>query len=74
MQMQPYESHIPFPLQIKIDLNLAGMNWLRLSEVRLAHSSTQRCLTMRGTQHLGGKHTTLLLRRCTAGCRCQSGR
>ena len=34
-RLQPYEAHIPFHLQIKIDLNLAGMSWLRLSEVLL---------------------------------------
>jgi hypothetical protein len=33
--MQPYEAHIPFPLQVKIDLNLAGMGWLHLSEVSI---------------------------------------
>ena len=31
--MQPYEAHIPFLLQLKIDLNLAGMGWLHLSQV-----------------------------------------
>lgn len=30
-RLQPYEAHLPFLLQIKIDLNLAGMGWLRLS-------------------------------------------
>ena len=44
MQMQPYESHIPFPLQIKIDLNLAGMNWLRLSQVGRAPLMRIACL------------------------------
>lgn len=32
-RLQPYEAHLPFLLQIKIDLNLAGMGWLRLSRV-----------------------------------------
>ncbi len=32
-QLQPYEAHLPFLLQIKIDLNLAGMGWLCLSRV-----------------------------------------
>jgi hypothetical protein len=32
-RMQPFESHLPFLLQIKIDMNLAGMAWLRLSRV-----------------------------------------
>jgi hypothetical protein len=31
---QPHESHIPFLLQLKIDFNLAGMGWLRLSQAR----------------------------------------
>ncbi|GAX80194.1 hypothetical protein CEUSTIGMA_g7632.t1 [Chlamydomonas eustigma] len=30
---QPYESHVPFLLQIKIDLNLFGMGHIRLSRV-----------------------------------------
>ena len=31
--LQPYEAHVPFLLQLKIDLNLAGMGWLHLSQV-----------------------------------------
>lgn len=31
---QPYESHIPYLLQLKIDFNLAGMAWLRLGAAR----------------------------------------
>lgn len=31
---QPYESHLPYLLQLKIDFNLAGMAWLRLSAGR----------------------------------------
>jgi len=30
---QPFEAHIPFMLQLKIDFNLAGMGFLRLSRV-----------------------------------------
>ncbi len=28
--LQPHEAHVPFLLQLKMDLNLAGMGWLRL--------------------------------------------
>jgi hypothetical protein len=31
---QPHESHLPYLLQLKIDFNLAGMGWLRLSHAR----------------------------------------
>lgn len=31
---QPHESHVPYLLQLKIDFNLAGMGWLRLSAAR----------------------------------------
>ena len=31
--LQPFEAHVPFLLQLKIDLNLAGMGWLHLSQV-----------------------------------------
>ena len=30
---QPFEAHIPFMLQLKIDFNLAGMGFLRLASV-----------------------------------------
>ncbi len=41
--LQPYEAHVPFLLQLKIDLNLAGMGWLHLSQVpcRFCHSLSQ---------------------------------
>jgi hypothetical protein len=32
-KLQPYEAHLPYLLQMKIDLNLAGMGWLRLSHI-----------------------------------------
>ena len=31
---QPHESHLAYLLQLKIDFNLAGMGWLRLSHAR----------------------------------------
>lgn len=31
---QPHESHLPYLLQLKIDFNLSGMGWLRLSQAR----------------------------------------
>jgi len=31
---QPHESHLPYLLQLKIDFNLSGMGWLRLSAAR----------------------------------------
>ncbi len=40
--LQPYEAHVPFLLQIKIDLNLAGMGWLHLSQVNKSYSRMQR--------------------------------
>ena len=32
-KFQPYESHIPYLLQVKIDYNLHGMGWVRLDTV-----------------------------------------
>ena len=40
--LQPYEAHVPFLLQLKIDLNLAGMGWLHLSQVPTVICSTER--------------------------------
>jgi len=40
--LQPYEAHVPFLLQIKIDLNLAGMGWLHLSQVNKSHSRMRK--------------------------------
>ena len=45
--LQPYEAHVPFLLQLKIDLNLAGMGWLHLSQVayhELHHRAHIPCL------------------------------
>ena len=45
---QPHESHLPYLLQLKIDFNLSGMGWLRLSTARFRwgrcsqHSSAGR--------------------------------
>ena len=43
-QWVPYEAHLPYLLQLKLDLNLAGMGWLRL----------QRPLFRRGAAALPG--------------------
>ncbi|KHJ47133.1 zinc finger, C2H2 type [Trichuris suis] len=37
--MQPYEAHIPFALQFFIDYNLYGMDFIRLSAVKMRCSS-----------------------------------
>ncbi len=39
--LQPYEAHVPFLLQLKIDLNLAGMGWLHLSQVAIMSCTTE---------------------------------
>lgn len=39
---QPYESHIPFMLQVFIDYNLYGMNWLDLREYRFRRDIRER--------------------------------
>ena len=39
--LQPYEAHVPFLLQLKIDLNLAGMGWLHLSQVHILSCTTE---------------------------------
>lgn len=31
---QPFEAHIPYLLQFKVDMNLAGMGWLHLDHAR----------------------------------------
>ena len=44
--LQPYEAHVPFLLQLKIDLNLAGMGWLHLSQVPHQHLPLPARLSM----------------------------
>jgi DNA polymerase zeta len=39
-QFQPYESHLPFPLQMMVDYNLRGMDDLSLQYARFRHSLT----------------------------------
>ena len=31
-RFQPYESHVPYLLQVKVDFNLYGMGFLRLAK------------------------------------------
>jgi DNA polymerase zeta len=35
IQMQPYESHIPFLLQFTSSYNIAPMGWIHLQEVKV---------------------------------------
>eukprot|EP00887_Chlorella_sp_A99_P007603 scaffold20.g7603.t1 len=41
---QPHESHLPYLLKVKVDLNLYGMGWLRLADVKFRRESEQRQL------------------------------
>ena len=40
---QPHESHQPYLLQLKIDFNLSGMGWLRLSSARFRCARIRAC-------------------------------
>lgn len=60
---QPFEAHIPYLLQFKVDMNLAGMGWLHLDHARFraplndTPSSTLRSpLTLGYESALGSSH------------------
>ncbi len=50
--LQPHEAHVPFLLQLKMDLNLAGMGWLRLrgAAPRAAAPGAPRCAPPGGAE------------------------
>ena len=58
---QPYESHLPYLLQLKIDFNLAGMGWLRLAAGRFRQG--------RAGWREEGMHDPALRRPSTPACR-----
>ena len=39
---QPYESHVPYLLQMKTDFNLHGMGWMQLGNIRFRRSAPDR--------------------------------
>jgi len=40
---QPYESHVPYLLQMKTDFNLHGMGWMQLGNIRFRRHAPDRC-------------------------------
>lgn len=48
---QPYESHVPFLLQVFADYNIAGMGWLHLSECTVRSAKRAARSEQRGRPH-----------------------